>query len=100
MIIDADSERFELYGRLQPALIDLYAEACAVLPHDDFCANRVFYGYPSYGRNGFKRRLMALVGWEASPGTHPHLCTTEAYDLVYSMIYHALPDCRHEGMCR
>lgn len=94
-LIDTDRMRaFFKLTLLEPRLLDLYAEASAV--KDDktepsFCANEVFYGY--HGLRGFKRRISALVGWDAE-SNHPALVCSTAYDTAYQTIYEALPDCR------
>lgn len=95
---DIASKQIRAFFRLaliEPRLLDLYGEAAAV--KDDltdrwFCANEVFYGY--HGLRGFKRRLCALVGWDAE-NNHPGLVNSDAYDLAYETIYNALPDCRN-----
>jgi hypothetical protein len=81
---------------LEPRLNDLLAEACALQEDADpnFCANSVWYGYPSH-RPGLKRRLRQLVGWQS--GQCEALRTEEGYNVEYEAIYGALPDCR--GWC-
>jgi hypothetical protein len=83
--------------RLEPALKALLAEAFFhhATASTGFCANAVWYGYPGH-QPGLKRRLLELVGWTARC---PRLRCSEAYDVAYETIYHALPECNHEGMC-
>lgn len=54
---------------------------------ESFCANRYFYE-----PGGFKDQLSYFVGWSAE---NPQLKSENAYDIVYKMIYEALPDCRN-----
>jgi hypothetical protein len=63
-------------------------------PDRHFCANAVWYGEP-----GFKRRLVALVGWRRRQGP-PELQTQEAYDVAYSTLYRLLPACADCGCVR
>jgi len=81
---------FEKLCELEPGLLELYRQACAV--KDDrrkrsFCANAIWY-------REFKPVLVQLVGWTARK-QDPVLRTSEAYRLAYDTIYHALPDCRN-----
>jgi hypothetical protein len=55
-----------------------------------FCANGVWYGY--YGHPSLKEHMSHLVGWHAA---NPKLRTMEAYDVAYTKLYSALPDCRN-----
>ncbi|RZU29054.1 hypothetical protein [Edaphobacter modestus] len=82
---------FQQICDLEPRVQALFDEAKAV--HDDpaaesFCANTVWH------RSGFKKRVSALAGFDA---THPQLQTNEAYDTAYQTIYLALPNCRNCG---
>lgn len=86
----------------QPALMDLYKEACAI--KDDastasFCAHDHWYGYSEYP--GLKKRLARLVGWDATlePEQPGMLASQYAYDIAYDTIYEALPSCRNCGCC-
>ncbi len=58
--------------------------------NSDFCAINAWYGT-------FKRKMCKLVGWGVADD---RLKTSKAYDTVYQYLYHLLPDCAHEGMCR
>ncbi len=60
----------------------------------DFCANHWWYG-----RAGFKFTLCDIIGSYANQDDDA-LRTAAAYDCAYQTLYHRLPDCRHEGMCR
>lgn len=60
----------------------------------DFCANHWWYG-----RAGFKATLSDIIGMYAYQ-EDATLRTAAAYDCAYQTLYHLLPDCRHEGMCR
>ena len=79
---------FEELADLEPRLLELLHEARSMIDMGglSFCANRIWY-------DGFKPRLVALVGWERDAG--PKLLrTSAAYDVAYQTIYGALPDCR------
>ena len=76
--------------RLEPRLKTLEADIRRV--RDDrrkraFCANHVWYG-----PDGFKGRLLQLVGWHAA---NERLRSPEVYDLAYEHLYNLLPDCRN-----
>jgi hypothetical protein len=83
---------------LEPQLAALLAEAESY--HEKagqhFCANVVWYGYRGHAP-GLKLLLNDLVGFYS--GKTGLLATSEAYDMAYQTIYHALPDCRHDGEC-
>lgn len=85
------NDEFVKLCEIEPQLWELYREARTCLPAPGFCANFMWYR-----KGGLKGRLCDLVGWEAG---NPRLRTPEAYDLCYSTIYGALPDCRHVGPC-
>ena len=91
-------EKFAELAEIEPqlnALLDearSYHDGCS----DNFCANRVWYGYGSAGGPGLKQKLCALVGWEAR-NRDPRLVADVAYDVAYDVIYEALPDCRKCG---
>jgi hypothetical protein len=90
---DEDTITWTQIVKLEPRLAALYRQAKAV--KDDkskrsFCANTVWYG--SYGRAGFKDRMVRLVGFETA---NPRLQTMRAYDIAYGKLYSALPDCRN-----
>ena len=77
--------------QLEPALDQLLQQVRQVQAGPGFCANRVWYG-----PNGFKAKLLKLVGWERQDN-HPVLSTDEAYDVAYDVLYEALPACQHES---
>lgn len=83
----------------EPRLADLMRDVQRIGANagPGFCANAVWYGYQTAGY-GLKRELMALVGWERWP-YDPELNTATAYDLAYTALYDALPDCRHDAGC-
>jgi hypothetical protein len=85
-----------LLVELEPSLLTLYHEAKAVKDDEKrpwFCANAVWYG--RYGNEGFKQRLVELVGYSVTRrGGDPRLASSRAYDIAYHKIYQALPDCR------
>lgn len=60
----------------------------------EFCANHWWYG-----RAGFKATLCDIIGSYATQDDAA-LRTAAAYDVAYRTLYHRLPDCRHQGMCR
>lgn len=97
--------------RLEPALIDLEAEAHAVAAAagERFCAANAWY--PKWhGRTcepRLKGQLVALVGAgrdqergrQRLGGLGYLLESSEAYDLAYAHLYALLPDCRGECFC-
>ena len=91
-------QEFDRLAQLDPRIQDLQNEAASITDDgtsESFCANEIFYGYKS--GNGLKHRLSRLVGNSADPTAPPDLKTSEAYDVVYEVIYKALPDCRNCG---
>ena len=81
-------ELFKELCRLEPGLQRLLNDARRVTSQGDphFCANEIWY-------RQFKPRLLKLVGWQSiCPDKQLHNST--AYDVGYSIIYGALPDCR------
>jgi hypothetical protein len=80
--------------RIEPKLKTLLMKARSCKSTKNFCANRIWYGNTT--TCGLKGELVHLVGWSARDA---RLRTSEAYDLAYSKIYNALPDCRHDGLC-
>lgn len=77
-------------GEYDRRIIELYKEAKSI--KDDkskgcFCANSLFYK-----QNGFKDKIVDIVGHCCST---PKLQGRAAYDMVYNIIYRALPDCRN-----
>jgi hypothetical protein len=52
-----------------------------------FCANEIWY-------QGFKPKLVRMVGWLAPKDAPPALRTIEAYDVAYDHLYELLPNCR------
>jgi hypothetical protein len=75
---------------IEPRLLDLERRIKAVKrPRSGyFCANDWWYG-----RGGFKRDMLRLVGWDAR-SNDARITTPEAYDLAYHHLYNLLPDCR------
>jgi hypothetical protein len=81
---------------LRPALVALLERALSIYDdqrNDSFCANAVWYGEGSYYGQGLKEQLTRLVGWETEGPAI--LCTNEAYDAAYTVVYSALPNCRN-----
>jgi hypothetical protein len=78
---------------LEPRLDDLMHEARMhhATMDETFCCSAAWYGFGGYP--GIKPRLVKLVGYER-PGSHPILKTEQAYDVAYSAISEALPDCQ------
>ena len=69
---------------------------------ENWCAGEAWYGYGAWrwsGREGFKRRLSALVGTTAER-PDPVLRSSKAYDLAYRTLYEALPPCRECACAR
>lgn len=95
--------------KLEPGLIPLWQEAKNYHKQRTplFCANAIWYGYREPEHDGLKTRLCRIIGWDRDYTTPKmeeedilFLRSKEAYDATYTMIYNALPDCRHEGrMC-
>ena len=88
--------RWAAFVALEPRLALLLGQIQAI--QDDpaqagFCANVHWYGAEQ--NEGLKETLCQLVGWEASPASPPILRTAEAYDICYTILYAALPDCRN-----
>lgn len=84
-----------LFARLcvvEPRLTQLLKEAQSI--EDDgkqpsFCGNDIWY-------DKFKERMSLLVGWEPMLAQGKEiLCTEQAYDAAYLVLYDALPDCRN-----
>jgi hypothetical protein len=93
-IIPTDFEkRWEELVQAEPRLSSLYIKASRIKRKHGkpFCANRHWY-------TELKPELVNLVGYTARK-SNPILKTEEAYSFAYHTIYHALPDCKHEGMC-
>jgi hypothetical protein len=86
---------FAELATLEPRLDDLLAEAKA--HHADagptFCSNEVWYR-----PGGLKPRLSKLVGWNS--GQTGLLGSSAAYDLAYTEVYRALPDCGPDCVCQ
>lgn len=86
-----EAEHWALLTIAEPKLADLLAEIQALHtepPTTPFCANDAWFQ-----PDGFHRRLLTLVGWEADAAP-PVLRTEAAYDTAYNTLYAALPDCR------
>ena len=77
--------------RAQPALAALLGEIQQIRDPGgaSFCANHVWYN------EGYRDRLYQLVGWEAPADAPAFLRTSEAFDVAYDTLYHALPNCRN-----
>jgi len=79
---------FKQMTAIEPELRDLLREARQVKARgESFCANKIWY-------RDFKPRLLRLVGWEARQF---QLRTSSAYDIAYTRIYNALPNCKNCG---
>lgn len=77
--------------KVEPQLRELETEISNISDADpEFCANRLWYG--DFDHQGYKGRLVRLVGWQARK---PKLRTIALYDLAYKHLYDMLPDCRH-----
>jgi hypothetical protein len=77
--------------QLEPRLFELWMEASTIKPYPSagFCANHVWF-------TRLKPRLAKLAGFEAgNSALRSNLC----YDIAYSAVYYALPDCNHPGGC-
>jgi len=91
---------------LEPRLAHLLTEAQGHKPTRKFCANQTWYGY--FGFSGLKDKLLRLVGWkrETAPdgatdvAKEKTLKSSQAYSVAYQTVYHALPDCGPECVCR
>lgn len=88
-------EEWEKLKALEPELSRLETEIRAVdkpLAQTGriFCANAWWYGYGAGRRQGFKSRLLKLVGWDARD---ERLRSSHAYDVAYDYLYDLLPDC-------
>lgn len=82
---------WEEMAAIEPKLLTLLEKAQSYKSREGFCANKIWYG-----PNGLRQKLTRLVGFGASKR---QLRTAQAYDLAYSKIYNALPDCQHDGYC-
>ena len=86
-----DTLTFQQICDLEPRVRALFDEAKAVTDDPSevsFCANTVWH------RQGFKKRVSALVGYDA---INPQLAGDQAYDCAYQTIYAVLPVCRNCG---
>lgn len=81
----------------EPRLARLLKIAQSTRSRPGFCANAVWYGYDRPEWLSLKGRASKLVGWERKGD--PLLSAEKAYDVAYETIYHALPNCQHEGPC-
>jgi hypothetical protein len=91
------SKEFQSLCKLEPELLVLFNEARAI--KDDkraeyFCGNAVWYGWE--GHNGFKPRVVNLVGHNAKI---KELRGTVAYDVAYQTLLDLLPACRGDCSC-
>ena len=89
---------------LEPALQQLLDDIRRV--KDDkrrpsFCTNHWWYGRPTWldedEDDGFRGRLIDLVGYVAMRPDEPRLRTSDAYMIAYDTLYDALPGCRNCG---
>jgi hypothetical protein len=80
---------FDDLAALEPRLARLLAEAqeCRLRRGRRLDVTAVFYSYGRH-RPGFKRRLSELVGWAS--GREGVLGSSEAYEVVYRVVYQAL----------
>ena len=76
---------------IEPKLLTLFEKASSYKAKENFCTNKIWYG-----PDGLRQKLSRLVGFGACKR---QLRTSQAYDLAYTKIYNALPDCRHDGYC-
>jgi hypothetical protein len=91
---------FRRLCELEPRLERLYDDVAAVV--DDgtapfFDPNDYWYGYGSTRGEGFRRRMIYLVGSERErdPGAPEELKTSAAYDLAYDVLFDLLPPPRY-----
>ncbi len=87
--------------KLDSRIGDLLKEAQAVkrIEGKSFCANEIWYGYNGRSReDGLRYKVQLLVGHARQDGP-AELKTSKAYDVVYEMIYNALPDCKDCLFC-
>jgi hypothetical protein len=77
---------FHNVASLAPGLWKLEAEIKALRPKREvaYCAMEKWFG-----RHGYRRRMMEVVGWNAKPAAfqHPITRTCEAFDVAYSTLY-------------
>ena len=89
-----DKAQFGVYAENDDGLFELErrmkAHARRHRHDEDYCANRVWYGR-------YKPEMVELAGWSAAS---PTLKSSAAYDDIYDYLYHLLPDCNHDGVCR
>jgi hypothetical protein len=80
--------------KLEPELDRLYRKIHAIKDPGGrtFCANARWYGYG--GHPSLKAVMVYLVGCEGA-ARDPRLRTSEAYNIAYTRLYNALPDCRN-----
>lgn len=83
---------FEQLAALEPRLAELRARARRVRDpggRRGFCANEVWF-------RELKPELLHLVGWQRREEPWI-LCTSQAYEAAYKVIYDELPNCRRCG---
>ena len=90
-IMDPALLPFRQLCEAEPRLFELWMEASTIRPYPEhaFCTNHLW-------AVRFKPRLTQLVGWQADK---PSVRTVLDYDIGYTYLYYALPECCHEGMC-
>jgi len=93
-------KQFKLVCKLEPQVAALYKEIKSIKNVDEtFCANEVWYGYGDRQGQGFKQRMLKLVGWSRpliprDGPTEEFLHSSRAYEVTYDTFYDTLPDCR------
>ena len=63
---------------------------------ESFCSNTEWKSVIRYDGKTFKERMISLVGYLAEIDDK-RLQSSEAYQVAYHKLYHALPDCRNCG---
>ena len=82
---------------LDPALWGLLSKAISYRDKhaeldEGYCRPLVFR------MDGLKEEVVRLAGWDREDRSIPELCSTEAYDEVYDMVYRAMAPCKcHHG---
>jgi hypothetical protein len=87
---------FDALAAIEPRLWKLADEIRSLRPRRGYCAMTAWFG-----REGYKRKLIGVVGWHATPavGGHPITRTPEAYDCAYRALYGLLVSRGGCGCC-
>lgn len=84
------------YENVKPRLIRLVGSEARWIPDDDPGRMVIVTGEELLERAEKKWEVHAR---RALPEHAALLRSSAAYDVAYQTIYHALPDCRHDGLC-